>query len=606
MSSSIDVAGLTLVHFLWQGAIIGALAAAALQLLGRASAQVRYAVGCIALLLMLGAPVTTALNLSGGMAAVAPAAAVATEQHTVVAVGTAHRIERSAPIRVGAVAPYRGAALPAVVAVWLFGVCCLVVRLAIGCRRIRQLQRACRKAAPSRWNTACARIAARLHIARTIHVVDSDTVETPLVIGWLTPVIVLPAAALCGLAPTQIEAILAHELAHIRRHDFVVNVLQTIAETLFFYHPAVWWVSARVRIEREHCCDDVAVGVCGDPSGYAEALAAIEQWRADDRTLALAAGGGSLVERVRRLLGVEAGGRTPAATGFIVGVLTLACVGGIGLWQRLSTVRAAGRSGSAEAHTDFGYPGAHAWRMAFDLPSGQLTMRGFTGRDLVRFAFQVPDARVEGAPDWFDSEGFDLSTALAAEPSADEMPGIVRQLLEDRFSLTAHTETRAVPAYALVTSGSVSASGLRPAGSACFDVARWRAAGFPRNEGSGQRQVICGEWMSSPVYTSVARTTMAEFATNLPRIFAPVLDRPVIDRTGLAGAFDIDLKMFPPAAALIARYPLAAVVLEPLGFESLPAALEEQLGLRLEDASVLREIVVIDSVARPAAARPPA
>src|SRR5204862_5255018 len=123
--------------------------------------------------------------------------------------------------------------------------------------------------------------------------------------------IVLPIAALAALNPDQVEAILAHELAHIRRHDYAVNVLQTIAETLLFYHPAVWWLSNRIRVEREHCCDDIAVAVCGDPIGYARALADLETWRTlrlgsgqPAESMALAATGGSLVERVRRILRV--------------------------------------------------------------------------------------------------------------------------------------------------------------------------------------------------------------------------------------------------------------------------------------------------------------
>src|SRR4029077_10699398 len=101
-------------------------------------------------------------------------------------------------------------------------------------------------------------------------------VDVPTVVGWLRPAILLPIAALAALSPAQVEAILAHERAHIRRHDCAMNVLQTIAETLLFYHPAVWWLSKRIRVEREHCCDDVAIAVCGDPVGYAQALAELE------------------------------------------------------------------------------------------------------------------------------------------------------------------------------------------------------------------------------------------------------------------------------------------------------------------------------------------
>src|SRR5204863_2273719 len=161
--------------------------------------------------------------------------------------------------------------------------------------RVSALHRAALAAAPSTWQTACQRIARRLGVTAAVHVVESLTVDVPTVVGWMRPVILLPIAAVAALTPAQVEAILAHELAHIRRHDYAVNVLQTVAETLLFYHPAVWWISKRVRTEREHCCDDVAVGVCGDAVGYAGALAELESWRVASASMALAATGGSLV-----------------------------------------------------------------------------------------------------------------------------------------------------------------------------------------------------------------------------------------------------------------------------------------------------------------------
>ena len=123
------------------------------------------------------------------------------------------------------------------------------------------------------------RLAHRLGLPPPRHVVESALVDVPTVVGWLRPAILLPIAALASLTPAQVEAILAHELAHIRRHDYAVNLLQTIVETLLFYHPAVWWLSQRIRVEREHCCDDIAIAVCGDPLGYAQALAELETWR---------------------------------------------------------------------------------------------------------------------------------------------------------------------------------------------------------------------------------------------------------------------------------------------------------------------------------------
>ena len=124
-------------------------------------------------------------------------------------------------------------------------------------------------------------------------------------VGWMRPVILLPVTAVTGLPPDQLEAILAHELAHVRRYDYLVNLVQSVVETLLFYHPAAWWISGRIRAEREHCCDDWAVELCGDRLTYARALAALEEQRGAGWLLAPSARDGSLLARVRRLLGVS-------------------------------------------------------------------------------------------------------------------------------------------------------------------------------------------------------------------------------------------------------------------------------------------------------------
>ena len=109
-------------------------------------------------------------------------------------------------------------------------------------------------------------------------------------------------SALAGLSPSHFEAILAHELAHVRRRDYLVNIVQRVVETLLFYHPAVWWVSGWIRREREHCCDELAASVCGDRVGYARALRALEELRVHAPALAMGAGGGELLVRIRRLV----------------------------------------------------------------------------------------------------------------------------------------------------------------------------------------------------------------------------------------------------------------------------------------------------------------
>ena len=141
--------------------------------------------------------------------------------------------------------------------------------------------------------------------------------------------ILLPVAVLTNLTPGQVEALLAHELAHIRRRDYAVNLLQTVAETLLFFHPAVWWVSSRIREEREHCCDDVAVSVSGEPMAYASALAELASWRTRDVALSVGAADGPLLARVRRLLGAPEDDHPRSAGGLAVLALGMMLVAGV-------------------------------------------------------------------------------------------------------------------------------------------------------------------------------------------------------------------------------------------------------------------------------------
>ena len=148
-------------------------------------------------------------------------------------------------------------------------------------------------------------LADRLGIRRAIRLLQSKRVSTPMVIGWIRPVVLVPVGIMTGLSPSGLDAILAHELAHIRRHDYLVNVLQVLIETLLFYHPTVWWLSRRIRLEREYCCDDEAAAVCGSNLDFAKALVALEGARTGT-TLALAASGPgkekTTIKRIRRLL----------------------------------------------------------------------------------------------------------------------------------------------------------------------------------------------------------------------------------------------------------------------------------------------------------------
>ena len=310
LETLLDPLAWTLLHFLWQGALVALAAALALAALRGRGARVRYLTACAGLATMAVLPPATAFYLGADATlAASSAAAPATDAAPVESVAT------PAAVRDPSFPPAARfeASSTWLVAVWLAGVAALSLAHLGGWRRVRRLRRDTRPAA-ERWTAAVERLAGRLGIARPVRLLESAALRVPVVVGWLRPAILVPASAFAGLAPHQLEAVLAHELAHVRRHDFLVNLVQVALETLLFYHPAVWWLSKQVRVERENCCDDLAVEVCGNAAAYARALAELEGLRFGAPAFALGADGGSLLARVRRLLGR---GDEPPADGWL-------------------------------------------------------------------------------------------------------------------------------------------------------------------------------------------------------------------------------------------------------------------------------------------------
>ncbi|HLP31809.1 MAG TPA: M56 family metallopeptidase, partial [Geothrix sp.] len=289
--------GWTLIHFLWQGAALGLAAWIALLLLRGASARARYGAACAGLLLMVAAPVATFFLLQV-QAPSGTAGLTLGVDAAVAAAGPVSLVQRAKALL--------DPSLPWLLAGWAAGVLLLSFRFLGSWVRVQRLRRRSAVPVPAEWHLVLSRLCRELKLSRTVRLLQSAAVEVPTALGWLRPVILLPACALTGLAPLQLEAILAHELAHIRRGDFLVNLIQSLVEVLLFYHPAVWWLSARIRTERELCCDDVAATLCGDPLILARALTDLEALREPHvpapNHLAMAANGGSLMHRVRHLL----------------------------------------------------------------------------------------------------------------------------------------------------------------------------------------------------------------------------------------------------------------------------------------------------------------
>ena len=293
--------GWTLLHFCWQGAVVAVVLWCSLQLLADHSAKARYTTACWALALMVVLPLATFANLAltdYRLASATNGAGIAYAPAFVVRAGMGDSawFERLAT----ALNP----ALPWVLLAWLAGSALFLFRLSVGLSVTRKLRTLALSPAADELHAILATLRQRLAITRPVLLMHSALVQVPTVVGWLRPVVLLPASCFTGLPLLQIEAILCHELAHIRRHDYLVSVVQSVVEALLFYHPAVWWVSNQVRHQRECCCDDIAVTVGGDALAYAKALTTLAQ-RSLYPQVMLGANGGILTMRVKRLLVAE-------------------------------------------------------------------------------------------------------------------------------------------------------------------------------------------------------------------------------------------------------------------------------------------------------------
>lgn len=266
---------LSLVHFLWQGAAIAIALRLVLAL--SHSPRARYAWSLSALIAMAAAPAVTFWALTRG-----------TTELTAVAIAPAVSPFAPGPSWLGMV-----------VVAWAAGASILALRALVGFALVDRLRRRA-EPLPRLWAQRCKLLAATVRVAFA----QSRDISGPVVVGIIRPVVLVPAAALAMMPVEQLEALILHELAHVRRLDALANLFQTLVEILLFYHPATWWVSRTIRIEREHCCDDMAVGQIGDPTLFVRALESLVQLPPPP-AMALGAGGAPLLQRVRRLLGIE-------------------------------------------------------------------------------------------------------------------------------------------------------------------------------------------------------------------------------------------------------------------------------------------------------------
>jgi beta-lactamase regulating signal transducer with metallopeptidase domain len=279
----VEALGWTLFHSLWQGALAALGFAVILYFSRRTSSRMRYGLGLAVLALMLLASVLTFWNHyrafdPGAIAprpvtvAVAAAPLPAAAGPGLVAKGEPTRSQRM----IAFFSDYFSRHLPLLVTLWLLGVLFLTLRFTGGMLYLQRLKYKQSRPLPQPWPDRLRELAEKAGLKRPLQLLESLRLRTPVVVGHLKPVLLLPVGLATGLPVDEVEALLAHELAHVLRRDYLVNVLQNLVEIIYFFHPGVRWISAGVRQEREHCCDDFAVGLCGDARSYARALARLQ------------------------------------------------------------------------------------------------------------------------------------------------------------------------------------------------------------------------------------------------------------------------------------------------------------------------------------------
>jgi len=285
MNHTLQAVAWTLIHFCWQAAAIAVLYRALSFALAGRSSNARYVTALAALLLMLGCAAATfsweirPLPAVRSVASADPAGDAAHIGYTISPTKTPVA-DKARPAAAASFFPtLTPAALLWIDALWLAGVALLALRSFGGWWLILRLRRSATGQASAAALDSFRRIAQALDITRPVLLRVSSAITGPVTVGALRALVLLPVSAATSLSPEELEVVFAHELAHVRRADFLWNLVQTFIETLFFFHPAVWWVGSHIRHERELCCDDLALSVCPDPLVYARALFRLEEQR---------------------------------------------------------------------------------------------------------------------------------------------------------------------------------------------------------------------------------------------------------------------------------------------------------------------------------------
>ena len=501
-------------------------------------------------------------------------------------------------------------------AVWLVGAVALLASSLVAWRRVRAIVRASMPIHDGPEVAALRRIERHAGLSRPIEMVRSTTPIEPGVFGILRPVLIWPAAIDTHLNADQLETILAHEVAHVRRRDNLAAAIQAAIEAVFWFHPLVWWIGARLVEERERACDEEVIGSGGEPTVYAETiLTACRVFIEAPRACVAGVTGSDLTKRIERIMSNAAARRLTvwsrlALTTGMIGTLVVPIAAGALNAPRprahvpASTRQTLVRFEVAAIKPNNSGPGPVRIETS---PGGRFTATNVTLKNLITFAYRLQAFQVVGGPDWINADRFDIvaksdesddGNQFVAEQAdrPSRLQLMVQALLTERFKLIVRTEPKEQPMYALVISrwkGQPELA-LRQSTVDCSAETERNARNVTKANPVNGDRLSCGIRMGMGTLAA-GGATMSQLA----RTLSALLDRAVIDRTGLTGTFDATLKWTPdqstPGMAEKARY---VPTLDPNG-PSIFTAVQEQLGLKLDAIKGQLDLVHIVSADRP-------
>jgi uncharacterized protein (TIGR03435 family) len=448
--------------------------------------------------------------------------------------------------------------------------------------------------------------------AEDLVVLSSPSMPEPGVVGIRHPRLLIPDGVVERLTPSQLRALFAHERCHIRCHDNLAAAIHMAVEALFWFHPAVWWIEARLVAERERACDETVLRLGGRPSDYAEGILEVCRQSVGFQLRCVAGVSGSnLRARVEAIMRNEIGRPMTPGRRWALAIVVVAAVGGpvaggamkaqsqvvvppSGLAFDIASVKP-GRSWRGVPPSMLAIEATLLRRDMSSAQDGQFKADS-TLHLLIQAAYDTTRLQVEGGPSWVRDDRYAIDARAAGNTTPDQMHGMLQSLLADRFKLALRRETRTVPVYELVASdGGLKIAPMKEGECITAKAIRWDLIDLEAPlficDGGGRRRVLSQspETRPRPQWPRVHRIEAGGISVSgfIDRISGDV-DRVVIDKTGFAAPFNLLLD-FAPATDPESSGP------------TIFTAVQEQLGLRLRPTSAPVDVLMIDRVERPSA-----